>query len=180
MKYLKIAFGLALVAGLMAVVASSAVAAPRWVHCVKVKTAGTGQWNNANCSEIDKTNEYETKAITETSEVTSSGKLKLADTNTVAGEVEVECEGSNRGWVVNLATGPGEDGIASISATACKTITGSCEKPNASPRNLPWGSRLVEVEEEREKEKVKTEEVRDELISGPKKTGRRRAAWLGG
>jgi len=161
MKYLKIAFGLALVAGLMAVVVSPAIAAPRWVHCVKVKTAGTGQWNNANCSEIDKTNEYETKAILETSEVTSSGELTLTDTDTVVGEVKVECQGSNRGWVVNLATGPGEDGITSISATNCKVAVGTCEKPNASARNLPWGTRLVEV--------AGKEEVRDELISGPKK-----------
>jgi hypothetical protein len=161
MKYLKIAFGLALVAGLMAVAAAPAMAAPRWVHCVKVKTAGTGQWNNANCSEIDKTNEYETKAITETSEVTSSGKLTRTDTDTIEGEVKIECEESNRGWVVNLGTGPGEGGIISISAINCKTLKGTCEKPNGSARNLPWGIRLVEV--------AGKEEVRDELISGPRK-----------
>ena len=175
MKYLKIAFGLALVAGLMVVVASPAMAVPRWVHCVKVST---GQWEDSNCSKKGSTNVYETKAITETSEVTSSGTLRLEDSAT---GVALECIGRNNGWVVNLATGAGEDGVISITATACKRLTGTCEgEPLTEPRNLPWGTRLVEGERaaEGEKEKVGKEEVRDELISGPKtQEGKGEPGW---
>ena len=163
MKYLKITLGLALVAGLMAMAASPATAAAKWVHCVKVE-AGKGQWNNSNCSEADKSNEYETKAITETSEVTSSGELELEDT---AAGVALKCAGSNRGWVANLTTG-GEGGVIEISATSCKTEKGTCENPLAEARNLPWGSKLVES----------GAEVRDELVSGPKtQEGKGEPGW---
>jgi hypothetical protein len=167
MTYLKMALGLALAAGLMAVVASPAMAVPRWVHCVKVTT---GQWEDPNCSKKGSTNVYETQAITATSEVTSSGTLKLEDTAT---KVKLTCTGSNRGWVVNLTTGAGEDGIIEIAASGCKTQEGSaeCTEPLFEARNLPWGTRLVEGKRAKEgtKEEVGPEEVRDELISGPKK-----------
>jgi len=152
MKYLRIAFGLALVAGLMAVVASPAMAVPRWVHCVKVTT---GQWEDSNCSKKGSTNVYETKAITETSEVTSSGELRLEDSGS---GVALKCKGSNRGWVVNLATGAGEDGVIEIAATGCTVVTGTCENPLAEGRNLPWGTRLVEGERVAEGEKEKNRE----------------------
>ena len=162
MKYLKIALGLAFAAGLMAVVASPAMAVPRWVHCVKVTT---GQWEDSNCSKKGSTNVYETKAITATSEVTSSATLRLEDSAT---GVALECTGSGRGWVVNLSTGAGEDGVIEARATECRTISGTCENPLKEARNLPWGSRLVEGKRaaEGEKEEVRGEEVRDEVISG--------------
>jgi len=93
--------------------------------------------------------------------------------------VSLECKGANRGWVVNLATGAGEDGVIEIVATAC-TAKGSCENPLAEGRNLPWGSRLVEGKRaaEGEKEEVGAEEVRDELISGPKnQEGKGEPGW---
>ncbi len=174
MKYLRIAFGLALVAGLMAVVASPAMAVPRWVHCVKVTT---GQWEDSNCSKKGSTNVYETKAITETSEVTSSGTLRLEDSAT---GVALSCKGANRGWVVNPTTGAGEDDVIEIAATECKVVTGTCENPLTEARNLPWGTRLVEGKraKEGEKEEVGAEAVRDELISGPKnQEGKGEPGW---
>ena len=174
MKYLKIALGLAFAAGLMAVVASPAMAVPRWVHCVKVTT---GQWEDSNCSKKGSTNVYETKAVTETSEVTSSGTFRLEDSAT---GVALSCKAKGRGWVVNLSTGAGEDGIFEATVTGCAVVTGTCENPLFEARNLPWGTRLVEGAraKEGEKEKVGAEEVRDELISGPKnQEGKGEPGW---
>jgi hypothetical protein len=156
MKYLKMAFGLALVAGLMSVVASPAMAVPRWVHCVKSET---GKYSNGLCNAAG--SGWETKELVGTSEVTSSGELELEDTNATLGAVAVKCKGENIGWVANLATGAGEDGVTSITNLSCtRVVDGQCTKlVRVVPRNLPWGSRLVE----------KGTEVRDELISGPKK-----------
>jgi hypothetical protein len=156
MKYLKMAFGLALLVGVMSVVASPAMAVPRWVHCVKSET---GKYSTGLCNAAG--SGWETKELVGTSEVTSSGTLKLEDTGATGGAVEVECTGENTGWVANLTTGAGEDGTTSITNLKCvRVVDGECEKVvEVKPRNLPWGSRLVE----------KGTEVRDELISGPKK-----------
>ena len=111
MKYLKMAFGLAVVAGLMAVVVSPAMAVPRWVHCVKSEK---GKWSDGTCSKSG--TGWETKELVGTSEVTSSGELELEDTKATGGAVSVKCSGENKGWVANLAslTEPGEDGVATI------------------------------------------------------------------
>jgi len=115
MKYLKIAFGLVMVAGLMAAVASPAMAVPRWVHCVKVEH---GKWLDNNCTK-EGAGEWETKELVGTSEVTSSGNLILEDTST---EAEIECTGNTLGWVANLTTGAGEDGTSAITNISCKVI----------------------------------------------------------
>ena len=157
MKYLKMVFGLALVAGLMSVVASPAMAVPRWVHCVKVEK---GKWLDNNCTKAGE-GTWETKELVGTSEVTSSGTLELEDTKATGGAVDVSCPGTNTGWVANLANGTaGEDGVTSIHVVvaSCTFIKkGACEVlENVEARNLPWGTRLVES----------GSEVRDELISG--------------
>ena len=156
MKYLKIAFGLALVAGLMSVVASPAMAVPRWVHCVKSET---GKYSNGLCNAAG--TGWETKELVGTSEVTSSGSLELEDSKATGGAVDVKCPGTNLGWVANLANGTaGEDGVSSInvvSASCTFVKKGACEKiEEVKAVNLPWGTRLVES----------GGEVRDELISG--------------
>ena len=156
MKYLKMAFGLALVAGLMSVVASPAMAVPRWVHCVKSET---GKYSNGLCNAAG--SGWETKELVGTSEVTSSGELELEDSKATGGAVDVKCPGTSLGWVANLTNGTaGEDGTLSINVieTSCTFIKkGACEKlEKVEARNLPWGTRLVES----------GSEVRDELISG--------------
>ena len=156
MKYLKMAFGLALVAGVMSVVASPAMAVPRWVHCVK---STTGKYSNGLCNEAG--SGWETTEVIGTSEVTSSGELELEDTKATGGAVDVMCPGTSLGWVANLTNGTaGEDGTFSINVTeaSCTFIKkGACEKlEEVEARNLPWGTRLVES----------GSEVRDELISG--------------
>jgi hypothetical protein len=159
MKYLKIAFGLALVAGLMAITASSAMATPRWVTCVK----GSGKFENNQCVKIG-SGGWETKELVGTSTVTSSGELELEDANATGGATGIKCKGTGTGWVANLTTGAGEDGVTKISATSCSFLSGkvgSCEESKgatAKPRNLPWGTRLEE----------RGSEVRDVLVSGPK------------
>lgn len=151
MKYMKIAFGLALVAGLMAVMATSAMAAPIWVHCAE---SSTGKWM-AGCTSAG--TGWETKAITETSEVTSSTEpgskgLELEDKK--AGTA-ITCVGSGTGTV-----GPnGIDTVKTIKATGCKIVpgkAGSCEEPvTARAINLGWASKLEE----------KGTEVRDAVTS---------------
>ena len=155
MKYLKMVFGLAVVGGLMAVVASPAVAVPRWVHCVKSEK---GKWSDGTCSKSG--TGWETKELVGTSEITGSGELELEDTKASGGAVSSKCSANNTGWVANLAsaTEPGEDGISTITNIKCVFVKeGLCRKIiNVEPRNLPWGTRLVE----------KGTEVRDEIISG--------------
>jgi len=170
------AFGLAVVAGLMAVVASPAMAVPRWVHCVK---SATGKYNSGLCTTAG--TGWETTEVIGTSEVTTStNKLELEDTKATGGAVDIECEGNGTGWVTNLSTKTiaGEDGIATINEASikCKFIAGkhgSCEESagvKAKPRNLPWGTKLKEVETR--------EEVRDELVSGPsKQEGEGQPGW---
>ncbi len=157
MKYLKIAFGLALVASLMSVVASPAMAVPRWVHCVKVEK---GKWLDNNCTKAGE-GTWETKELVGTSETTSSGELEMEDSKATGGAVDVKCPGTHLGWVANLANGTaGEDGVSSIHVVvaSCTFIKkGACETiESLEARNLPWGTRLVES----------GSEVRDELISG--------------
>ncbi len=159
MKYLKIAFGLALVAGLMAVAASPAMATARWVTCVK----GSGIYTSNTCATVG-AGGWETKELAGTSTVTSSGELELEDSKATGGATAIKCKGTGTGWVANLSTGNGEDGVTTIKATSCAFVSGkvgSCEESKgvtAVARNLPWGTRLVET----------NNEVRDEIISGGK------------
>lgn len=144
MKYLRIAFGLALVAGLMAVSASSAWAAPpRWVACEKV-AAGTGHWTDQHCEKAG-TGEWDTREITETREVTSDGTLELEDEKaSILGATRIKCSGTNLGTV----GAGGSDSVRSITATSCEFIkAGGCStstKPTAEARNLGWTTQLKE------------------------------------
>jgi len=149
MKHLKIAFGLVVLAGLMAVSAVPAMAAvPRWVECV----GGGGAWPNADCVAGSGNNEWGTKELEGTSEVTSSGKLTLADIGAPGGTVEVECKGKDLGWVANLKNiaEAGEDGTFAITSIECAFVSGkngSCEATGlvrANPVHLPWGTKLIE------------------------------------
>ncbi len=156
MRYLKIAFGLVMVAGLMAVAASPAMAlGPRWVTCAKVSTGG--QWSSGTCTTSG--TGWETKAISETVEVTSSGKLELEDSAATGGKVIIECSGTNLGTV----GAEGQGNIISITATSCEFVSkehGSCEegqKRTAEAINLPWSVKL----EERENTESKKIELRD-------------------
>jgi len=168
MKHLKIAFGLVVMAGLMAIVTSSAMAAPVvLVHCVKVKP-NTGHWRDADCLNAG-AGEWETIAVTETSEITSS---------TVPGSKGLELEDKKAGTAITcVGTGTGtvganaSDSVKTIKATGCEFVAGklgSCEaavKPIAIARNLGWSSRF----EERENTETKVIELRDivtSLISG--------------
>jgi hypothetical protein len=138
MKYLRIAFGLALVAGLMAVVASPAMAAgPKWVTCEK---STTGKFNNSKCTEAG--SGWETKEVAETREVTSSGTLELEDSETLAGASSVECPGTDVG---TIGAG-GSDSTVNITVGTCKKVKeGGCKTlEKVEPRNLPWATQLVE------------------------------------
>jgi hypothetical protein len=162
MKHLKIVFGLVVTAGLMAVVASPAVAlGPRGVTCAKV-TPGAGKWTNGLCTTAG-TGEWETKEIIATVEVTASGTLEQEDSKAPGGPAVIKCSASGTG-----TTGAGGTGsVVTILLKSCEFVekkSGDCEesKPVTSEfLNLPWSTKL----EEREN-LSKEKEVRNVLSAG--------------
>ncbi len=162
MQHPKMALGLVVLTSLMAVMASPAMATPRWGACVKVG-ATEGRYSSGLCDESGKG--WETKEVEGTSAVTSSGELELEDSKATGGATGIKCKGTATGWIANLPSGNGENGTTTITATSCTFLSGkagSCETSKgvtAKARNLPWGTRLIERENK----------VRDELISGPRK-----------
>jgi hypothetical protein len=151
MKHLKVVFGLAVLAGLMAVMASSAMAlGPRWVTCLPAKEVGKGHFNDSGCLESDKTNEWETTEVTETLETTSSSTgLKLEDSEAPGGAVEIECSGTNTGTI----SANGQDSVKTVHTNpGCKFIkAGACEEKagvTAEARNLGWSTELMEINSE--------------------------------
>ncbi len=144
MKYLKIAFGLALTASLMAVSAAPTLAAgPVWEQCRE--HAGTGtKWEDNKCSKSNFLGNWEWKEITATEKVTGQGTLRMIDTKVpIVGSVEVICSSTGSGPL-----GPGKFGkteeFKGISCVAGK----NCEKVEkiVSPIHLPWQSELYETE----------------------------------
>jgi hypothetical protein len=145
MKHLKIAFGLVVAAGLMAVVASPAMAlGPRAVTCVKV-AAGTGKWTSNKCTTAG-IGEWETKEITETEEVTASGTLEQEDSKSPGGATAIICSATGTGTVGFAGAGT----VKTIMLRSCEFVkgkAGECEesKPVTSRfLNLPWATRLEE------------------------------------
>jgi len=161
MKYLKLAFGLVFVTGLMAVSASSAMALePRWVTCAKV----TGGFTEADCATAG-AGSWSTKgfAANETIEATSSGTLTLEDRKPkLGGAVTIECSGTDQGWIGGINRGE-ENRVTASHCAFVGSAHGACE-PSAEPRaeavNLPWSTVL----EERENKEGKIE-VRNLLTS---------------
>jgi hypothetical protein len=156
MKHLKMAFGLVVLAGLMAIAASPAMAlSPRWVTCVKKASSG---FKNSLCTEAG-AGEWATQEISETVEVTSSSPtgLELEDSKATGGATVIKCVGSGIGTVGK----EGQDSVRKIEATNCEFVkAGSCEtsvKPIAHAVNLPWSTRL----EERVNTENSVTEVRD-------------------
>jgi hypothetical protein len=145
MKYLKIAFGLMLVAGLMAVTAGSA-SAFLWVGCVE--NAGKGHFEDNKCEKSQSGGNWETKEPAAGKEVTVATipgqSLTLEDTGA---KTAIECKGG--GLAKLAASGKGEQTAAS--ATSCKFVSGkhgSCEesKPvNARAADLPWNTKIEET-----------------------------------
>jgi hypothetical protein len=141
-------------AGLMAVTASPALAAqPKWVACEKVTS---GKWTNSNCTESG-SGIFETKAVSETVEVTSStpGGLEIENSKTPGGATALKCEGTRLG----TAGSEGSGSIRRVTTTHCSFVkAGSCESNKAvtiRALNLPWATKLEEV----------GKEVRDSITS---------------
>lgn len=166
MKYLKLAFGLVAVAGLMAISASSAMAAePIWVTCAK--TAAPTHYTEADCLTAGSEGGWNTKgfAANETIEATSSGTLELEDEKATGGKTVIECPGTDQGWVG--PNGVAEDTRVTATAGACRFVKaehGACEESKgvtAVAVNLPWTLKL----EERENTSTKKVELRGLLVS---------------
>lgn len=143
MKPLKMACALLVAAGLMAVVASSAMAlGPRAVTCVKV-SPGTGKWTSNKCTTAG-TGEWDTKEVTETLEVTASGTLEQEDSKSPGGPTAIICSATGTGTVGALGAGI----VKTIKISQCKFVkAGSCEENKSVTSiflNLPWATRLEE------------------------------------
>ena len=121
-------------------------AQPKWVACEKVTS---GKWTDNNCTAAG-SGTFETKAVTETVEVTSSspGGLELEDSKATGGATAIKCEGSDQGTVGN----EGSDSVTRITASKCTFVkAGSCESGKAVTAralNLPWATKLEEVGKE--------------------------------
>jgi hypothetical protein len=147
MKYLKIAFGLIVVAGLMAVMAGPALAEEyRWVGCEE--KAGAGKWEDNKCEKAKAGGNWETKEPAVGKEVTIATipgqSLTFEDTGA---KTAMECQGG--GTAKLNAKGTGE--IVALTATSCKFVAGkngACEasKPvTAKATHLPWKTKLEEA-----------------------------------
>jgi hypothetical protein len=146
MKHLRIAFGLVVMAGLLAVAAAPAMAlSPRWEQCKTVEIANSGNWKDSLCSVPQGSGTWLTMQLTEkeTEEVTSKsiGKIELTDTKATGGASTVACEGGDRGTI----GANGADQEIEVFATSCVRITGACtSNVRATAINLPWITQLVE------------------------------------
>lgn len=163
MEHLKIAIGLFIVIGVMAVTTSPAMAlGPRWVHCEKVTH---GNWLDSRCDNAG-AGEWETREVSQTSEITSS---------TVSGSKGIEMEDSKAGIAVTCAMVSrgtvgvnGTGSVKEVKFTGCQFVAGkngSCEanKPVvARPVNLGWSTRL----EERTFTSTELRDVITSLIAG--------------
>jgi len=121
---------------------ASTASATHWLQCVKgaagtkyltseCATAGAGEWA---WSKIP-------VGVTET--VRLRGTLRLADTNTIAGEAAIECSGESWGLISEKNTGE----ITSVPTPKCEGRK-ACETSGASAAavNLPWTIELTETE----------------------------------
>jgi len=144
MKHLRIAFGLVVMAGLMAIAAVPAMAlSPRWEQCKTVEIANSGNWKDSLCSVPQGSGTWLTMQVTSTEEVTSKsiGKIELTDTKATGGASTVACEGGDRGTI----GANGADQEIEVFATSCVRVTGACtSNVRAVAINLPWITQLVE------------------------------------
>jgi hypothetical protein len=141
MKYPKIAFGLVVAIGLLAVAAGPATARePRAVTCVAREA---GKWENSGCTTPGATGSWETEELTETVEATASGTLIQEDR---AEKAAIECSASGTG----TAGADGAGAVITIKLEKCSFVSkesGKCEesRPVTSKfLNLPWATKLEE------------------------------------
>lgn len=150
-KKTTLALGLTVVAMLVTIAPSAMAVGPRWGQCTK---SAEGGYENESCTKEKAKGGFEWTELTATEEVTSSGEIELEDTKATGGAVAIKCSENDTGWVA----ASGEDGISTVTNLKCTSVKeGQCKKiVSVEPRNLPWGTRLVEI----------GSETRDELISG--------------
>jgi hypothetical protein len=155
MKHLKI-IGLCLVAvfAMGMTTAAGASAAPVWEQCAE-GASGT-KYSEHECLKAEAAGKWAWQEVKGTEKVLARGTLRLSDSKTLIGKVEVSCAYTFRGTV-----GPGKfDRIETVEIASCAAGK-SCEKltKNAEPINLPWQTELSEETEHL---------VRDKLTSGGK------------
>jgi hypothetical protein len=142
MKFIKIALGLATIAGLMAVASAPALAGPVWKQCREHSGTGT-KWEDSKCSKASSTGKWEWVELTTTEKATAEGTVRLVDTKVpIVGKVEIKCSGTGEGVI-----GPGKFGRA-VAVTSMTCIPGeNCEKLiSEEVRHLPYQTEVFETE----------------------------------
>lgn len=120
------------VVGVSAIASTSAMAALHYNVCEKV-TAGTGQWNNSECSELGGAKSFATKAVTTVLEVKGTVGISKLKTTIASTKVVIICK---TGKVVGEIEGEGKS-KATITYENCelenettKEILTGCPVPN--------------------------------------------------
>jgi hypothetical protein len=148
MRFIRIA-GLCLVAmvTMSMALAASASAAPHWLVCL----AGTEKlpptkYTTNQCGEAAASNagKWEWSEPQHTEKVISHASLTLSSEE-LGVTVQVECTGTDEGWIG--PNGTGETTAIPVSGIKCKAGK-NCEKleKEAEPVHLPWNSELKETE----------------------------------
>jgi hypothetical protein len=119
--------------------ALAGTAQAKWEQCSEgPENVLPTKYKNHLCEEAAPSNagRWQWNEVVGTEEVRIKGSLRLADTNTLAGEAAVECSGESIGDI-----GPGQFGrIQEIKSEAkqCRAIKVCENVEEFEPRNLPW------------------------------------------
>ncbi len=144
LRHLKLT-GLCLVAVLsmsMALSATASASKQVWEQCSE--GGSVTKYTEHQCKAASGTGKWEWNEVAGTEEVRIKGSLRLKDTKTLLGTLEIECYSESVGVV-----GPGKLGkITEVKITAahCKAIKVCEEVKKAEARDLPWQIELYETE----------------------------------
>jgi hypothetical protein len=133
----------------IAVAAASASAHEFIVPCHKVSAAnaGKGEWNNATCTESDKSNEYTKKLLTgETEKVEGTSSVSKLTATIAGASVEIECKKDT--FSSTLEAG-GKSGAGSISFKECTLLPNEtkCKLTSSEKTEIPTSFKEDQLEE---------------------------------
>ncbi len=128
------------VVALLAMSATNAVAAqPVWQECVGVTR---GMFEDSGCTKEKTEGGHGWLEVYETKEVISTEKaLAITDTKATGGALEVECTGTDEGWIGS----EGDGAITKVTISSCVRAKGECEAGKTvtvSAIDLPWSTTL--------------------------------------
>ncbi len=146
MKRIMIAIGFLAAASAMMLTAQPALAAmtPEWAQCEEALENGSGQWSTSSCNSTSGELNWETRAVSATREMTSSGTVEVTDKKAEGGELTVKCKETDAGWIGR----EGLDKESSVTLSSCTRVAGTCEEKELKVKaiDLPWNTQLAEKE----------------------------------